>query len=299
MATVLISGASGFLGSALAQSLQQDGHKLVRLSRASLPDHVTWDPAAGRIDRAALERTAADVVINLAGEPIAQRWTASRRTLIRETRVHGTQALSEAIAALGKKPTLLLNGSAMGFYGAQRGDEILDESSASGQDFLAEVASDWERATEPASTAGVRVASSRTGLVLGASGGMLQRILPPFKAGVGGRLGDGKQWMSCISLEDYVRGLRFIIDTPSVSGPVNLVGPEPVRNDEFTKVLASVLHRPALFPVPRFAMQLVFGEMADNTIFASQRVVPKKLAGAGFEFRHPRLEQALRAELRR
>jgi uncharacterized protein (TIGR01777 family) len=299
MATVLVSGASGFLGSALSRDLQKDGHNVVRLSRTPQSGHVRWEPETGQIDRDALARVSPDVVVNLAGEPIAQRWTASARRKIRDSRVNGTTALSAAIATLEKKPSVLVNGSAMGIYGAQRGDEILDESSSPGTDFLAEQARDWERATDAASAAGVRVVLSRTGLVLGSAGGMLQKMLPPFKAGVGGRLGDGKQWMSCISLEDWVRATRFLIDTPAVNGPVNLVGPEPVRNDEFTRVLASVLRRPALFPVPRIAMQLVFGEMADNTIFASQRVVPKKLAGAGFEFRHPRLELALQAELRR
>ena len=187
----------------------------------------------------------------------------------------------------------------MGYYGAHRGDEVLDEESAVGGDFLAELARDWERATEPSAAAGTRVIHLRTGLVLSPNGGVLARMLPPFQMGVGGRLGDGRQWMSWIAREDFIGALAFAIATPTLSGPVNMVAPNPVRNDEFTDTLARVLNRPALLPVPRAGLVLLFGEMADNTILASQRVMPKRLAGAGFEFRHPRLDQALRAELRR
>ena len=195
--------------------------------------------------------------------------------------------------------TVLVSGSAIGYYGAHRGDEPLDESSPAGDDFLAHTARDWEHATAPAAVAGIRVALLRTGLVLGAQGGVLQRMLLPFQIGVGGQLGDGRQWMSWIALEDYVRAMQFVVATPAMNGAANVVAPEAVRNDEFTRTLARVLDRPAVLPVPTFALGLVFGTMADNTILASQRVVPKKLAGAGFEFRHPRLEDALRAELRR
>ncbi len=277
--------------------------RLVRTSRgsraAAAPETVNWDPEAGWVDQSALAKGAPDVVINLAGEPIAHRWTADRRRRIRESRVRGTQALAEAVASLEQKPSILLSGSAIGYYGANRGDERLEEASGVGSDFLALLARDWEQATEPASAAGVPVATLRTGLVLSGGGGVLQRMLLPFQVGVGGRLGDGRQWMSCIALDDYVRAVQFIIDSPSLRGPVNLVAPEPVRNDEFTQVLARVLARPAVLPMPRAALGLLFGEMADATILASQRVVPKRLAGAGFEFRHPRLEDALRFELRR
>jgi hypothetical protein len=301
MATVLLSGATGFLGSALTGAMQKAGHRMVRLSRTGPagPDRMLWEPEAGQIDGEALARVSPDIVVNFAGAPIAQRWTPEHRRVIRDSRVRGTRALAEAVARLGKKPSVLLSGSAIGYYGANRGDDMLDETSGAGQDFLAELALDWERAAEPAAAAGVRVVVSRTGLVLGAAGGVLQRMLLPFQTGVGGRLGNGRQWMSWISLEDFVRAIVFAIDTSDLRGPINFVAPEPVRNDEFTRVLATVLGRPAVLPVPRLALQMLFGEMADNTILASQRVAPKKLAGTGFEFRHPRLEAALRAELRR
>jgi len=301
MATVLLSGASGFLGSALAIAMEKTGHRVVRLTRMgpSGPARILWQPGAGQIDHDALARTSPDIVVNFAGEPIGHRWTPERRRSIRDSRVRGTIALAEAIGALEKKPSVFLSGSAIGYYGANRGDDLLDETSAAGQDYLAQLALDWERSAEPAASAGVRVIVSRTGLVLGPAGGVLQRMLLPFQMGAGGRLGDGRQWMSWISLEDYVRAIEFAIATPSLHGPINLVAPEPVRNDEFTRVLGSVLGRPALLPVPRIALQMMFGEMADSTILASQRVAPKKLAGAGFEFRHPRLEAALRSELRR
>jgi hypothetical protein len=194
---------------------------------------------------------------------------------------------------------VFVSGSAVGYYGAHRGDDLLDEASAPGTDFLAETARDWERATEAASKADIRVVLMRTGLVLGNDGGVLERMLPPFRFGLGGHLGDGRQWMSWIAMDDATRAIRFFLDTPSLAGPVNLVAPEASQNKDFTKTLARVLRRPSVFPVPAFALEIVFGTMADTTILASQRVVPKRLAGAGFEFRHPRLEEALRFELRR
>ena len=299
MATVLLSGASGFIGTLLASTLRADGHRVVALTRRANTDAVAWDAERGEIDKAALARVAPEVVIHLAGEPIAQRWTSDRMRRIRDSRVNGTRALATAIAALPNKPKVLVSGSAIGYYGAHRGDELLTEQSAAGKDWLAEVAGEWERAASPAADAGIRVAISRTGIVLGRDGGALQRMLPPFQLGAGGRIGSGKQWMSWISLEDVVRGLRFFADTPSVSGPVNLVAPDAVRNEEFANTLGAVLHRPALVPVPEFALKLAYGRMAEDTILASQRVAPKKIAGAGFEFRHPRLDEALRFELRR
>lgn len=305
MSTVLLSGSSGFIGTPLAASLTADGHRVVRLTRtgsiqaAGTADTVHWDPEAGSIDRNALARARPDVVINLAGEPIDQRWTERRRRQIRDSRVSGTSALAHAIAALPDKPAVFISGSAMGFYGAQRGDEWLDEESAPGTDFLARTAGEWELATAPASEAGIRVALSRTGLVLGQKGGALRRMLTPFRLGIGGRLGSGRQWMSWIALDDMIRALRFLMDSPGVRGPMNLVAPEPARNAEFTNALARVLGRPAVLPVPSMALELLFGTMADNTILASQRLTSKRLAGAGFEFRHPRLEDALRFELTR
>jgi uncharacterized protein (TIGR01777 family) len=213
--------------------------------------------------------------------------------------VRGTAALADALGDSPTKPSVFLSGSAIGYYGAHRGEELVDESSAPGPDFLAQTARDWERATERAAGAGIRVVVLRTGLVVARGGGLLSRMLLPFRLGVGGRLGSGTQWMSWIAMEDVVRAIRFLVDTASTSGPMNLVAPEPVRNIEFTQTLARVLHRPAILPVPAILLELLFGTMADNTILSSQRVIPKRLAGAGFVFRHPRLEDALRFELRR
>jgi len=304
VSTVLISGASGFIGSHLVDSLSANGHRVARLARkrSRRPDAsntIIWDPGAGRIDRESLARLQPDAVINLAGEPIAQRWTPDRRMQIRESRVRGTTALAEALTTLPAKPSVFLSGSAIGYYGAHRADDLLDEQSAAGTDFLAETARDWERATDAASNAAIRVVLLRTGIVLGKDGGVLERLLPPFRFGLGGPLGTGRQWMSWIALADIVAAIQFLMVTTTVSGPVNLVAPEPARNKEFAKTLARVLGRPAFLPVPTFALQAIFGTMADNTILASQRVTPKRLAGAGFEFRHPRLEEALRFELNR
>jgi len=301
---ILLSGASGFIGSRLSRSLRADGggggHRVVALTRrAGDGDSVWWDAAAGRIDVDALARLRPDVVINLAGENIAQRWTPRRRARIRDSRVNGTRALAEALASLAARPRVLVSGSAVGYYGAHRGDEVLDETSAPGVDFLGQVAREWERSTDAASAAGIRVVLIRTGVVLGAGGGVLGRVALPFRAGLGGRLGDGRQWMSWIAMDDVVRGIRHLAEASTLSGPVNLVAPEPVTNAQFTKILAHVLSRPALFPVPRVALELLFGTMADNTILASQRAVPKRIAGDGFAFRHPLLEDALRSELRR
>jgi uncharacterized protein (TIGR01777 family) len=301
VANYLISGASGFVGSRLTSLLEVDGHRVIRLTRRARAgsSDIRWDPESGAIDQLAIAGARPDVVVNLAGEPIAQRWTADRRRRIRDSRVTGTTALSVAIAALTARPRAFISGSAIGWYGAHRGDETLDESSAAGKDWLAEIAAEWERSAAPAADAGIRTVLSRTGIVLGQDGGALQRMLPPFQLGAGGRIGSGRQWMSWISLEDMARGILFLADSAAVSGAVNLVAPHPVQNSEFARTLGAVLHRPALVPVPALALKFAFGRMAEDTILASQRVLPKKIAGAGFEFRHPRLEEALRFELRR
>ncbi|MEX2180294.1 MAG: TIGR01777 family oxidoreductase [Gemmatimonadaceae bacterium] len=300
MATVLLGGSSGFIGSFLTRALERDGHRVVPLARGKRDtDTVRWDAEAGTIDTDALARLQPDIVINLAGEELAQRWTAARRRRIRDSRVNGTTALASALAILPVKPRVLVNASAMGYYGAHRGDELLDETTGPAGDFLSSVTQAWEHATHPASDAGIRVVMPRTSLVLGEDGGVLARLLLPFRLGIGGRLGDGHQWMSWISMDDWVRALQFCIATPALVGPVNFVSPEPVTNREFTATIARMLRRPAVFPVPAFVLELIFGEMANQTILASQRLVPKRLAGAGFEFRHPRLEQALRAVLTR
>lgn len=304
MSTILISGASGFIGSRLAQSLSADGHHVVRLARAEskatpgIADVVRWDAESGTIDRDAVARARPDAVVNLAGESIAQRWTTRRRRQIRDSRVNGTLALARTLAGLPEKPKVLVSGSALGYYGAHHGDEWLDENAPPGSDFLAGTAMEWEQATAPAADAGIRVALSRTSLVVGKSGGVLKRLLLPFQLGLGGRLGNGRQWMSWIALDDMVRALRFLIETTTLRGPINMSAPEPVRNAEFTKTLAHVLGRPAIVPVPSLALKLL-GTMADDTILASQRLSSKRLARAGFEFRHPLLEEALRFELTR
>ena len=300
MFTVLLSGASGFIGSRLSDSLRADGHRVVALTRRTgAGDSVLWDAGTGKIDTKKLARVQPDIVINLAGENIAQRWTPHTKRLIRDSRVIGTRALSQALAQLEARPRVLVSGSAIGYYGAHRGSKVLDESSGPGTDFVAQVARDWERGTEPAAKVGIRVVCMRTALVLGEGGGVLARMLPIFRLGAGGRLGHGRQWMSWIALDDVVRAIRHLAETSELSGAVNVVAPEAVTNADFTATLARVLHRPAFLPVPTFALELVFGVMADDTILASQRVVPQRLAGDGFEFRHPRLEEALRFELRR
>jgi uncharacterized protein (TIGR01777 family) len=277
---------------------------VVRLARASsrpapgITEVVRWDPAAGAIDTNALARARPDAVVNLAGEVLAQRWTRKRREMIRDSRVKGTALLARALATLPTRPQVFVSGSAIGHYGAQRRDELLDEDSTPGIDFLAETAVAWEEATRPAAAAGIRVVLSRTGLVLGKDGGLIARVLLPFKLGIGGKLGSGRQWMSWIALDDTIRALRFFIDTTTLSGAFNVVAPEPVRNAEFTATLARVLRRPAIIPVPSLAIRIVFG-MAEEAILSSQRITPKRLAGAGFVFRHPRLEEALRYELTR
>jgi uncharacterized protein len=304
VATVLLSGASGFIGSELARSFTRDGDRVIRLSRREAPsggDTVGWSPEQGWIDDRALNALTPPphIVVNLAGEPIAQRWTPRRKRAIRDSRVQGTATLAKAIAALAVPPRVFVSGSAIGYYGTDRGDEVLTEASVPGRDFLAQTAIAWEGATAAAVRAGIRVVTPRTGVVLGRNGGALARLLLPFRLGVGGRIGTGRHWMSWISLEDMVRALRFVVDTPRMEGAVNVSAPAPVRSLEFTKALGRALHRPTIVPAPAFALKLVFGEMAQATILASQRVVPERLAGAGFAFRHPRLEDALAFELRR
>ena len=294
---IAVSGSTGFIGSQLVTALGRDGHDIVRIVRSKARSgDIQWSPDEGRIDAAALEGS--EAVIHLAAENVGQRWTESTRRKIRESRKRGTTLLAEAVAKLQRPPRVMLSASAIGFYGADRGDEILDESSPPGEDFMADVAVEWEAATEPAASRGIRVVRTRFGVVLDPAGGMLHRVLPVFRLRLGGKLGDGKQWMSWISLEDLIEAIRFILRTPTLTGAVNVTAPEPVRNDEFTDVLGKVLRRPTIAIVPAFALRTVYGEMADATILANQRVIPRKLQGAGFRFAHPKLEAALRAELR-
>jgi uncharacterized protein (TIGR01777 family) len=289
---IAISGSSGLVGSALRAALEARGHTIKRLVRrpARGPEEISWDPEREQLDARGLEGV--DAVVNLAGESLAQRWTTNARTRIRSSRVNGTIALSRAIASLAVKPRVMLSGSAIGIYG-NRGDESLDESSVPGDDFLASVAKDWETATAPASEAGIRVVLLRTGLVLSRQGGALPKMLLPFQLGVGGRLGDGNQWMSWIAISDLIAALAFLVRADSVSGPVNLVAPNPVTNAEFARTLAVVLGRPAMVPVPRFALSVLLGEMGEETVLASQRVVARRLLENGFKFKFPTLEEAL------
>jgi len=266
----------------------------VRTAQPQSPDDIVWDPMRGVLSPSDLE--GADAVVHLAGEPLAHRWTDARKRAIRESRVRGTELVARTIAVLDHRPRVLLSGSAIGIYG-DRGDEPVDEESALGSGFLAGVTREWEAASVAAADAGVRVVLLRTGIVLSPNGGALERLLLPFRLGVGGPIGSGRQWMSWISLEDHVRAMEHALATTGMHGPVNLVSPNPVTNAEFAATLGRVLSRPALVPAPAFALELVYGEMARATILAGQRVLPKMLLRAGFHFAHPTLEQALRYEL--
>jgi uncharacterized protein (TIGR01777 family) len=296
---VVISGASGLIGTAVRRSLTADGHRVIALVRrtARTGDEIEWDPAAGTLDPAALEGI--DAVVHLAGAGIAdKRWTTDRKRVILESRTKGTALLAGALAKLDRPPTAFVSGSAVGFYG-DGGDDVLTESSARGDIFLAELCEAWEAAAAPAADAGIRTARIRTGLIITPEGGPLAKLLPLFKLGLGGRMGGGREWWSWISLTDEVRAIRFLIDH-DVSGPVNLTAPNPVRSAELTKTLGRVLHRPALVPVPSFGPKLLFGsELADQLLFLSQRIVPDVLTTQGFTFEHPDIETALRAELNR
>jgi uncharacterized protein (TIGR01777 family) len=294
---VAISGATGLIGTALTARLRARNvrvRRLVRTARPESPDDIVWDPMRGVLAPNDLE--GADAVVHLAGEPLAHRWSSARKRAIRESRVRGTELVARTIAALERRPRVLLSGSAIGIYG-DRGDEPLDEESALGSDFLAGVAREWEAASTAAVDAGVRVALLRTGIVLSPNGGALERLLTPFRLGVGGPIGSGRQWMSWISLDDHLRAMEHAMATTGLHGPVNLVSPNPVNNAEFASTLGRVLSRPALVPVPAFALELAYGEMARATILAGQRVLPKALLRTGFQFSHPTLEQALRFEL--
>jgi uncharacterized protein len=295
---VLISGSSGLLGSALTQSLGADGYEITRLVRkpTSASGQIAWDFAQPLAPQSV---SGFDAVIHLAGESIASRWTDAKKKAIRDSRVLGTRNLAEALAMAASPPRVLISASAIGFYG-DREDEILREDSASGASgFLPEVCREWEAAAESAVKAGIRTAFLRTGIVLSAKGGALKQMLPPFRMGLGGRIGSGRQWMSWIDLHDEIGAIRHILANESVSGPVNSVSPHPVTNAEFTKTLASVLSRPAVFPIPVFAVRLVFGQMGEQLLLGSQRVEPAKLVASGYVFQQPDLRLALEQILKR
>lgn len=291
---IAVAGASGLIGSALVRSLTADGHEVVRLVRR-VPrgeGEVRWDPEGGRVDAAGL--AGCDVVVNLAGAGIGdRRWTEAYKTRIRCSRVLGTAALAKAVAAMDEPPRVFVNGSAMGYYG-ETGDRVVDESAPPGDGFLPELCVEWEGAAAPAQEAGVRTVFTRTGLVVARGGGAWGRLFPLFKAGLGGRLGDGRQYWSFIALHDEVAAIRYLIDTEGLSGPFNLTAPTPLTNREITEAMGRVLHRPTVFAVPAPVLRTVLGEMAGD-VLGSQRVVPKRLLEAGFTFAFPEIEGALRA----
>ena len=293
---VLISGSTGLIGSALVSLLTNERHDVVRLVRSapkSDGSEVHWDPESGRIDNAGLEGM--DAVVHLAGENIgAGRWTRDRKARIFDSRVKGTRLLCESLANLAQPPKVLVSASAIGYYG-DRDEEILNEASISGFGFLAEVCIEWEIATEPLAQTEIRVVNLRMGIVLSLDGGPLEKMLPPFKMGVGGILGNGRQYMSWIALDDAVGGIHHALVTDSLQGPVNNVAPHPVTNREFTKTLGRVLRRPTLFPLPSFGLRLMFGEeMANELFLSSTRVEPVRLLETGYTFQYPELESGLR-----
>lgn len=293
---VAITGSSGLIGTALRSHLTAKGHQVTRIVRSG-NDGIVWDIAAGTIDKAGLEGV--DAVVHLAGEGIGERrWSDEVKASILNSRVDGTRLLASALADLDKPPSVLLSGSAIGIYG-DRGDERLTESSTQGEGFLAEVTAAWEAETKPAEDAGIRVAHLRTGIVQSPEGGALKKTLPLFKFGLGGKMGSGKQYWSWISIDDEVGMIEWLL-TNELSGPVNLTGPEPVTNAEFTKALGSVLGRPTFLPVPAFGPKLLLGsELAEELLFTSTRVLPEVASEAGYEFQHPTIEAALRGVLGR
>lgn len=292
--TTLVTGASGLVGSALIPVLEAHGQrvtKLVRSSSPNTPTAATWNPATRQIDLSRLG--AIDAVIHLAGEPIAKRWTLEVKRRIRESRVNGTRLLCEALAGLPAPPKVLVSASATGFYG-DRGDEWLDETSAVGKGFLAEVCREWEAASAPAAERGIRVVHLRIGIVLSPKGGALAKMLPAFRLGFGGRISGGRSYWSWIALDDLLGAIQHALTNEAISGAVNVVSPNPVTNGDFTETLGRVLRRPAIFPVPRFAVGMLFGEMGREALLASFRVKPAKLIDTGFNFCFPELEMALR-----
>ena len=291
MSKILVSGVSGPIGAALLPSLRTCGYKITRLVRgpATGKDQISWNPGQPIAPEAV---SGFDAVIHLAGESIVGRWTDEKKRKIRESRVAGTTTLAQALAQAKEKPQVFVCSSAIGYYG-DRGNEVLNEQSAPGTGFLPDVCREWEAATEAAARAGIRTVQIRTGVVLSPKGGALEKMLTPFKVGVGGKIGSGQQWMSWIDVQDMVGAIHHILDRNSLQGPVNMVAPQPVTNAEFTKTLASVLSRPAIFPVPAFVVKLAFGEMGETVLLGSQLVEPAQLVRSGYSFRY----SALRASL--
>jgi uncharacterized protein (TIGR01777 family) len=293
---ILISGSSGLVGKALSNALRAEGHTVARLVRpggTSAPGDVLWDPMAATMDTAAMEGT--DAVVHLSGASIAGgRWTPARKAELRSSRIDTTRVLVDSLMNLRVKPSVLVCASATGYYG-DRGDEILTESSSAGTDFLSLLARDWEAEAARAEMNGIRTAMLRFGLILAADGGALPRMLLPFRLGLGGRFATGTQWMPWIALEDAIAIAKSAIADARFRGPWNVVAPNPVRNAEFTRILADVLHRPAIFPVPAFVLRLALGEMAEALLLASQRALPTRLLAMQHKFRFERLDAALQA----
>lgn len=289
---IAVTGSSGLIGTALVEALRQDGHDVLRLVRRAPqgPDEVQWDPEQP-LSPAKLEGVQA--AVNLSGAGVGdKRWTESYKRTLVDSRVNPTHTLATALAALDPKPAVLLQGSAIGYYG-DHGDAPIDETTGPADDFLARLTVRWEAAAAPAEAAGIRVAYLRTGLVVSSNGGAWGRMFPIFKFGLGGKLGNGRQYWSFISLSDHVRAMKYLL-TSDLSGPVNLTGPDPVTNAEVTKTMGKVLHRPTLLPAPAFGLKLVLGEFSTETL-RSQRVLPNVLLKAGFDFEHPTIEAAIRA----
>jgi uncharacterized protein len=290
---ILITGASGLIGTALQRSFDEKGHELLLASRKEAKDsqHIQWDVEKGFSEPERLEGV--DGVVHLAGESVfGLSWSDAKKKAIRDSRVDGTRSVVEAISKLKARPNVLVAASAIGFYG-DRGDEEMTESSAAGDTFLAEVSKEWESEARRAEDAGIRTVLLRTGIILSKDGGALGTMLLPFKLGIGGVVGSGKQWMSWISIDDHIRVINYAIEYENVRGAVNSVSPNPVTNGEFTKTLGEVLYRPTILPLPSFAVNMVFGEMGDALLLASTRVVPKRLEDAGFEFKYPELKTAI------
>ena len=297
---IAVTGSTGLIGSALVRSLLDDGHQVVRLVRRAPADRqdgsteVRWNPPLRQIDRARLGGL--DAAVNLAGAGVAdRRWTAAYKRRIHDSRVLSTQTLAEALAGQDSPPKVLVSGSAVGYYG-QTGSAVVDESAPAGGDFLARVCVEWEQAAAPTADAGIRVAHARTGLVVSGAGGAWAKLFPLFRLGLGGRLGSGQQYLPYISLRDEVAALRYIIDTPELSGPVNLSAPVPVTNAEMTAAMGEVLGRPTPFSVPEAALKALLGEMSVE-VTGSHRMVPGRLLDSGFRFTHTTIEQAIRAAL--
>lgn len=293
---IAVTGSTGLIGSALVRSLREDGHEVVRFVRRepASADEARWDPARGHVDPGGLAGCGA--VVHLAGAGVGEhRWTPAYKKEIRDSRVLGTTTLANALAALDEPPAVFVSGSAVGYYG-DTGDRAVDEDAPAGHGFLPSVCVEWEGAAQPARAAGIRTVFARTGLVVAREGGAWGRLFPVFRAGAGGRLGNGRQYWSYISLRDEIAALRHIIDTPSIEGPVNLTAPEPLTNRQVTAAMARVLHRPAVMAVPAPALRVALGEFAED-VLGSQRVLPTRLLESGFVFRDPGIEQAIRAAL--